>query len=298
MKKAESGQEFKDDSELEIWLNERFLPNIVFISEDGYARMCIDALKILKSTAATDYGSSRQRDLGQLWGDMTRGYLAEYAFCLFLKQTWNIDAELGHEKGSLQDYLPSDIHQIQKGSEASRAPNIKIGIKGTKWNGIWFDIPGSQFDHSDVHVFVKVGTARDHLFAYFKHISVFKDKVLKKGIELGVLNQEEANSLFENLPLFQPISAHVAGFVVRDKEYKDLDYSGKKGRMHYTVESWNGEIKTGDLQRIKERENIETNGKIQFEGIGKFAHDKGYLFNVGNLLWKKEDWEKFVIKPL
>ena len=29
--------------------------NTVFIDETGYSKMCIDALKILKTTAATDY---------------------------------------------------------------------------------------------------------------------------------------------------------------------------------------------------------------------------------------------------
>jgi len=294
--KASAGQEFFDNVSLETWLNERFLPNIVLIDEVGYAKMCIDALKILKSTAATDYGSSRQRDLGQLWGDMTRGYLAEYAFILFLQKKWNIQAELGHEKGELKDYLPSDIHKIQKKLETLREPKIKIGIKGVKWNGIWFDIQGAQFHHSDIHVLVKVGTSRDHLFAYFKHISVFKDKVLKKGIELGVLNQKDADILFDNLPLFQSIPAYIAGFVISNNQYKNLDYSGKKGRKNFTINTWNGEIKSGDLDSIKKIEKI--NGKIEFEGIKKFAHDKGYLFNVGNLLWEKKDWEKFVINPL
>lgn len=229
---------------------------------------------------------------------MTRGYLAEYAFILFLEKKWNIKAELGHEKGNLKDYLPSDIHKIHKKSEPLRESKIKIGIKGTKWNGIWFDIPGAQFNHSDIHVLVKVGTSRDHLFAYFKHISVFKDKVLEKGIELGAINQQEADSLFDSLPLFQSIPAYIAGFAVKNKEYKDLSYTGKKGRIHYNIESWNGEIKSGDLQKIKEKENISVNGKVKFEGIGDFSHESGYLFNVGNLLWKKEDWEKFVINAL
>ncbi len=298
LKKAFAGKEFSDDSGLESWLNKRFFPNVVLIDEIGYAKMCIDALKILKSTAATDYGSSRQRDLGQLWGDMTRGYLAEYAFMLFLQKNWNIEAELGHEKGDLKDYLPSDIHKIKKNSEPLREPKIKIGIKGTKWNGIWFDIPGAQFNHSDIHILVKVGTNRDHLFAYFKHISVFKDKILKKGIELGAINQQEADSLFDSLPLFQPIPAYIAGFVVKNKEYTPLSYTGKKGRKNYNIESWNGEIKSGDLQEIKEKEKLSTNGKIKFEGIGDFSHENGYLFNVGNLLWEKEDWEKFVIESL
>lgn len=299
VKKSEVGKEFSSDSfSMELWLRERFLPNIVFIDESGYAKMCIDALKILKSTVATDYGSSRQRDLGQLWSDMTRGYLAEYAFLLFLQKNWDIKAELGHEQGNLQDYLPADIHKIQKNLEPLRDPKIKIGIKGTKWNGIWFDIPGAQFDHSDIHVLVKVGTNRDHLFAYFKHISVFRDKILKKGIEIGAINQQEADSLFENLPLFQPIPAYIAGFAVKDVAYEDLAYTGKKGRMHFNVETWKGEIKGGDLQKIKEREEISARGKVKFEGIGSFSHESGYLFNVGNLLWKKEDWETFVINRL
>lgn len=299
IKKAKAGQEFTNESDLKIWLNDRFFPNIVLIDEMGYAKMCIDALKILKSTVATDYGSSRQRDLGQLWGDMTRGYLAEYAFILFLQRNWGIKAKLGHEKGKLKNYLPSDIYKIQKESELlSREPKIKIGIKGTKWNGIWFDIPGAQFNHSDIHVLVKVGTNRDHLFAYFKHISVFKDKILKKGVELGAINQQEADLLFENLPLFQPIPAYIAGFVVKNKKYNGLAYTGKKGRIHYNIESWNGEIKLGDLQKIKEKEQLPINGKVKFEGIGGFSHENGYLFNVGNLLWERKDWEKFVIKLL
>lgn len=86
IKKALLGKEFFDNSTLDKWLNDRFLPNIVFIDETGYAKMCIDALKILNSVAGTDYGSSRQRDFGQIWGDMTRGYLAEYAFVIFLQE--------------------------------------------------------------------------------------------------------------------------------------------------------------------------------------------------------------------
>jgi hypothetical protein len=229
---------------------------------------------------------------------MTRGYLAEYALILFLQKNWNIQAELGHEIGELQDYLPSDIHKIKIDNEPLRDPKIKIGIKGTKWNGIWFDIPGAQFNHSDIHILVKVGTNRDHLFAYFKHISVFKDKVLKRGIELGALNQVEADLLFDNLPLFQPIPAYISGFALKNSEYNELSYSGKKGRKNYNIETWCGEIKSGDLQRIKELENITIAGKVKFEGIGQFAHDNGYLFNVGNLLWKRDDWEKYVIDQL
>lgn len=297
IEKAISGGEIITSDQYEDWFNNRFVPNVVFIDEEGYAKMCIDALKILKGTAATDFGGSRQRDLGQLWADMTRGYLAEYAFIKFLKDKWGVEAELGHEEGKLSDYLPMDVHKVKKpGETALREPNIKIGIKGTKWNGIWFDIPGKQFEHSDIHVLVKVGTGRDHLFAYFKHISVFKDKVLKKGIEVGSLSQDEADTLYNRLPVFSPIPAYIVGFSKTKDSYEALPYLGKKGRINYTIQSWKGEIKAGNLKEIKEKEKVE--GKVSFLGIGKFAHDSGYLFNTGSLFWIKDEWQKNVIDRL
>lgn len=289
IEKAEAGSEIGTNCSARIWLESRLLPNSVKIDENGYTRMCIDALKILGTTAATDFGGSRQRDLGQLWADMTRGYLGELAFSLFLKKKWDIECKLGHEVGKLEEYLPMDIHMIRKNGGNYRAPNIKVSIKTTKWNGIWMDIPGDQFNHSDIHVLVKVGTGRDHLFAFFKAISVFKDKVLKRGEDVGSITTDESKLIYDNLPTFKPIPAYICGFVKKDKKYNALDYQGKKGRKNYNITGWNGPIHSGDLDRIKEREHVT--GQIRFEGIGSFAHDNGYLFNADHLLWKPDDWE-------
>lgn len=275
----------------EEWFEERFKPNVVFIDEGGYARMCIDALKILSTTAATDYGSSRQRDFGHLWADMTRGYLGELAFKIFLEHK-GVEVELGHEVGQLSDYLPSDIHKIKKAGEEARSPCLKIGIKSTKWNGIWLDIPGDQFNHSDAHIFIKVGTGRDHLFAYFKKISVFRDKVLKVGQNIGLLSDGEADSMYDKLPTFRPIPAYVCGFVLRDAEYADTSYQGKMGRKNYSISGWNGPIHPGDIERIRQTEKVS--GSVKFEGIGTFAHDKGYLFNTGNLIWGEKNWRELI----
>ena len=279
---------------IEEWFHERFVPNLVFIDEEGYSRMCVDALKILGSTAATDYGSSRQRDMGQLWADMTRGYLGELAFLLVLEKRWKIKAVLGHDVGALEDFLPMDIHLIQKPGEKYREPQSKLSIKTTKWNGIWLDIPGNQFEHSDVHVLVKVGAGRDHLFAFFKKISVFKDKVLKIGEEIGSLTPKEAEALFDSLPSFKPIPAYVCGFALKGRGYERLSYTGKKGSKNYNISSWNGPILPGDLERVKEKEHVA--GKVSFDGIGSFAHDSGYLFNTGSLLWRDTDWDRVIEK--
>jgi hypothetical protein len=292
LEKAILGGEFTDVEDLDKWLNERFLPNIVFIDENGYARMCVDALKILSNTADTDYGGSRQRDLGQKWADMTRGYLGEHAFKKYLESIWKIECNLGHEVGMIQDYLPMDIHQVRDPGGEYRVPKIKISLKTSKWNGIWLDIPGAQFAHSDVHVFIKIGAGKDHLFAFFKHISVFKDKVLKKGEEVGSLTKDEASELFTKLPTFKPIPAYICGFVLKNKDYNPLSYEGKKGRKNYNITAWNGPIKPGDLDEIKQIESIT--GSVKFQSIQEFSHDTGYLFNTGNLLWQREEWQRII----
>lgn len=292
VKKAFAGGEISNS--LEEWAKKRFLPNIVFIDDIGYSQMCIDALKILRTTAPTDYGGSRQRDLGQLWADMTRGYLGELALSLFLKKNWGIEMTLGHEKGELSKYLPTDMEAIRKPNEKKRKPRIKVGIKTTKWNGIWLDLPGSQFDHSDVHVLIKVGTGRDHLFAFFKKISVFKDKIFKVGKDIGFLSEKEAELLYASLPNFRPVPAYVCGFILKSEKYKELSYGGKLGRKNYEINSWNGPINPEDLDEIKRKESVP--GKIRFKGIDKFSHDKGYLFNTGNLLWTRRDWDLVISK--
>ena len=53
-------------------------------------------------------------------------------------------------------------------NSSTEVEKLNISIKTSKWNGIWLDIPGNQFEHSDIHVFVKIGAGRDHLFAFFK----------------------------------------------------------------------------------------------------------------------------------
>lgn len=293
IKKALEGGETGIEN-VEDWVNNRFIPNCIEIDKDEYALMCVNALKSVFSVAASDYGSSRQRDLGQMWADMIRGYLGEIAFVKFLKANWNIQADIGHEKGKLSDFLPMDIHQITLPDEPSRKPKLNISIKTSKWNGIWLDIPGNQFEHSDIHVFVKIGAGRDHLFAFFKEISVFRDKVLPIGEKVGSLTKAESESIFESLPSFVPIKAYICGFVSKFKKYQPLSYSGKKGRKNFTIHGWNGPISAGDLDKIKEMENVV--GKSAFSGIGEFSHDQGYLFNTGNLVWSKSDWDNVIAK--
>jgi hypothetical protein len=294
LKKALEGGETAIDK-IEDWVNNRFIPNCVEINRDEYALMCVNALKSVFNVAATDYGSSRQRDLGHIWGNTISGYLGELAFVKFLKNNWGVVADIGHEKGKLAEYLPMDIHKVKLPNEPIREPNIKISIKTSKWRGIWLDIPGDQFNHSDIHVFVKIGVGTDHLFAFFKEISVFRDKVLKIGEEVGSLTKTQSEDLFESLPTFSPIKAYICGFAPKNKEYKSLSYSGKKGTKNFEISGWNGPLSQArDLDKIKEIEKLP--GKASFLGIGRFNHDQGYVFNTGNLIWSKANWDSIISK--
>lgn len=281
------------------WFSERLRPNVVLINQDGYTKMCIDALRIVSSVAGTDYGSTRQRDLAQLWADTTRGYLGELGFQLFLRQNYGVESELGHEQGELADYLPLDIHRVKKSGEDWRIPKMKLGIKATKWNGIWFDIPGDQFKHSHIHVLVKVGAGRNHLLAWLKSLGVFQDKILPEGRRIGHLSNDDVEKIYTALPNFEPIPAYVCGFVKTTNSYDELSYNGRLKRFSamtkkqsYVIQSWNGPIHEGDLQTIRQRESAT--GSLTFEGIGSFAHNEGYLFNAGNLHWQKKEWAEVI----
>ena len=289
IEKAQEGGEI--ETTVEDWVVQRFLPQTVIIDEVGYTKMCVNALKAINNMAATDYGSSRQRDLGQLWADTTRGYLGEYAFTLFLQKK-GIIAHLNHELGHLSQFLPTDIPHVETTSGEVRVARCNISIKTSKWNGIWLDIPNEQFSHSDFHVFVKVGTGRDHLFAFLKHLSVFKDKVLQRGEDVGAITKFQSAELYDALPNFSTIPAYICGFVSRHTTYQNLDYQGKSGRKNFTVTGWNGPIFPDDLERIREREQIS--GKVQFTSIGTFAHNKGYLFNSGRLHWQESAWKELL----
>ena len=284
-----SGECERSPDSIREWIDSRFMPNTVFIDHAGYSEMCIAALRTAQSTVATDFGSSRQRDLGQIWSDKTRGYLGEYAFKQYLSEKYGIEVTLGHAEGSIAEYEGSDVRGIST-SKGERPPFLSIGIKQVKMNGMWFDIPNDQFNKSDIHVCVKVGVATDHLFSFFKSISVFRDKVSKLGTDNNFITGEESTRIYDAIPSMSKIHAYITGFVRSSFPFLDLPYTGRKTPTKFVINCWNGQIKSGDIARIASAEHRNIN-KIEFEQIQKFSHDNGYLFNTGSLLWKPEDWQ-------
>lgn len=295
-KKSLLSGEFSNESSFEDWIENRLKKNVIFLNKSDYEEMCLNSLKSLRNFAETDFGSSRQRDFNQKWADTTRGYLGEKAFQKFLLKRFEIKSKLKHKKGELSDFIHTDIHAIKrKGEKKLQSLRKTISIKTTKLNGMWLDIPGAQFHHSDYHVLIKLILEQNHMFSFFKEISIFKDKLLRRAVEKGYFKKHEADNFFNTIPSLDKIPAYITGFVKSQNFKSNYKYKGKKGHIHYTITSWRGKYKHSFLTRIKDKESIT--GNVNFQGINKFSHDDAYIFNTGNLNWSDSDW-KTLIKSL
>jgi len=276
----------------------------VVLDENDYLKAALHALRLAPRIAATDYGTARQRDLGQLWADTIRGFLGEIAFVKWLREKYGLSAVLDYRRGSLEEFLLSDIKSIN-----GRQPGLKISIKTTKLNGIWLDIPGAQIEHSDVYVLVRVGVIREHLIAFFKKISVIRDKLMKTALERGLLREEELSEIWDSLPEFSSLPAYVAGFLDKaelsehiNNKYSIIEADGeikvKRIIINKYLGFWHPEeniyLKNFREFLRQKGKNIRDDMKIEFEGIGDFSRTLHFIASSGLLKKRKEDWDSIV----
>jgi hypothetical protein len=290
---AISGGETKnDDASIENWIHIQLKPNLIFIDKSGYTEQALDALKTLSTQVLTDFGTSRQRDFGQAWADKTRGYLGEQAVVQFLSDKFKVETRLAHQQGNPEDFYDSDIAEVKDGGNF-RPPRVFVGIKTTKFNGIWLDIAKEQFLKSNYHVQVKIGGGTSHLFSFFKEIGVFEDHILKVGLEQKFLTQQEADQIYRDIPDFKPIPGYITGFAIRSEEDGGFIYGGNKARLHYTINTFKGLLPRDYEEIIKKREKM-SGGSVKFQSIEKFSSSDRYLFNTGNLVRTYSDWKNVV----
>jgi hypothetical protein len=278
----------------------------VVLDEDDYLKAAVYGLNLAPKLAGTDYGTARQRDLGQLWTDVIRGFLGEIAVAKWLKERFGITAELDYRLGPLEEFLPSDIKSV-----AGREPRLRVSIKTTKLSGLWLDVPGAQIEHSDVFILVRVGVTREHFLAFLKKISVIRDKLLKEAVERGLVKEEEVEQIWDSIPEFTAVPAYIAGFLdkteiqdkLRDRTAvieADGDVKIRKVVINRFLGFWHpGE----DIYEEKLKELLRRKGKpvrdemsIEFEGIGDFSKTLHFIASSGVLKKRKEDWEKLVEK--
>jgi hypothetical protein len=276
------------------------------LDEDDYLKAALHALRLAPRVAATDYGTARQRDLGQLWADTIRGFLGEIAFAKWLREKYGLAVELDYRRGSLEEFLPSDVKSVN-----GRLPRLKVSIKTTKLNGIWLDIPGAQIEHSDVFVLVRVGVAREHLIAFLKKISVIRDKLMQIARERGLLSEEELSEIWDSVPEFSPLPAYVTGFLDKAEiaehvknRYCIIEADGEVKVKRAVINKYMGywhpdeDAYAKNLREYLKRKgkSIEDGMKIEFEGIGEFSRTLHFIASSGLLKKKREDWESIVKK--
>jgi len=288
------------------WLNW----SSVVLDENDYLKAALHALRLAPTLRGTDYGTARQRDLGQLWTDAIRGFLGEIAFAKWLREKYGLAVELDYSRGQLEEHLPSDIKSVN-----GRQPGINISIKTTKLNGIWLDVPGEQIEYSHVYVLVRVGVTREHLIAFFKKISVIRDKLMQIARERGLLSEEELREIWNAVPDFSPLPAYVAGFLDKSEisehiknEHSIIEADGevKVGRKvsKIVINKYMGYWKSDEDDYAKNlREYLRRKGKsikddmkIEFEGIGEFSRALHFIVSSGLLKKRREDWDSIVAR--
>ncbi len=165
------------ENNFDMWIA-KIKYGIIPLDEGDYVKALIHALRIAPKLVSSDYGSSRQRDLGQLWTDTTRGFLGEIALAKFVKKRFDIKFLLDYTFGDIADYLPSDIKKVELPDGAQIDPKIRVSFKSTKFNGIWLDEPGAQIERSDAFILIKLGyfSAKDTKYAKYSKIGVSKQE--------------------------------------------------------------------------------------------------------------------------
>lgn len=289
------------EGSFESWL-ERFKYQFQWLDKDDYSRALIRALWLAPHFAGTDFGSSRQRDLGQVWTDTARGFLGEIALSNFLKERFSVETRLDTSRGDLTEFLPTDIAEMKLPKEEWREPKLKISIKTTKFNGRWLDLPGAQFEHSDVFVLVKLGILRQHFLAFLKAISFLKDKLFVKAKNLGELDEDDAKELWDEIPEFEPIPSYIAGFIYKSDinlpiHEINIRLVGKFERTkRLEVSQGIGLFTPENIRSLQKVQEIDPSGscRIVIVPIIDSLTGQHFFAHSGGLQYGEENWNRLI----
>jgi len=303
LKGSENGLEL-NDSNFEEWLG-RIRTNMVWLTHDDYSMALIRALWNCRKFAGTDYGSSRQRDMGQKWTDTARGYLGETAFCRLLHARYGVEAMGDTTRGPLEDYLAKDIVKVKKPGEEWRENRVKLSVKATKFNGRWLDVPGAQIDHSDIYALVKLGVTTDHFMSYLKAADYFAGSLFPNAVERGELTEEESQTLLDEIPDFDIIPAYISGYI--DKGPLNLDTHpinfmkfSRSGRKKVVVKITQG-VGVFNPANIRAYPGVavaDPTGTLDIviDPIIKSLADQHFFAHSGSLKYAEADWRTLIAR--
>lgn len=298
---TEGGLELDD---FEKWLEQRFKPQLVWLDNDDYTRAITRALPQALRFAAADFGSSRQRDLGQLWTDTARGFLGEIAFQRFLKERLNaaIEHDISMDK-TRDEYIASDIKTVfDPKAGYMRPPKINVSVKTGKFNARWMDeYSASKTAMIDTFIFVRVGTVREHFVAFLKAISFLGTKLFPAAERLGELTAQTRKELWDSIPDFEPVPAYIAGYLMRKQlnlpiHELHVKATGRKDKRVLITQGV-GNFSTDVLRADARIRAVDPEGKrpLVIEGIGSDVDDNLHFYaNTGALTFGLDNWRKLV----
>jgi len=280
------------------WLQERFRHQLTWLDKDDYSRALVRALWLAPVFAATDFGRSRQRDMGQVWTDTARGFLGEIALSKFLTGRYGIEAKPDTSRGKLEEFLPTDIAKVRTEGGRWRKSRIKISVKTTKFNGRWLDLPGAQFEHSNVFVLVKIGILRQHFLAFLKAISFLKDKLFVSARNLGEISKKDAVKLWNEIPEFESIPAYIAGFLDKSTLTLPIDMIkaktvGREDKKRIVISQGVGLFSEENVRQHPEIRGLDPSGRlpIEIEPIIDSLTETHFLAHSGALQYGKDRWD-------
>ena len=297
---AADGLEIQND-DFDTWFKERFTKQLIWLSSDDYATSLARALWLAPHFAGTDFGTSRQRDIGQAWTDTARGFMGEAAVSKFLSENFKMEIPPVTRRGKAKEFISTDIEKLKLTNGKEITPKLTASIKTGKFNSRWLDA-GGQFEHSDIFIAVKVGVARTHFISFLKDISFFKDKLFPKAVSLQALSADEAKTLWEEVPVMQPIPAYIPGYINKTDVKLPIDtlYCKVKGKKNkkISVTQAIGVITLAGLRNDPKIQQLDPSGSLPIEIEPMIAQlgdgDLHFFAHTGGLRWGKQNWDAFV----
>jgi hypothetical protein len=294
--------------ELEVppaeWFEKRFKYQFVWLEKEDYLKALIRALWLAPVFAGTDFGGARQRDMAQVWTDTARGFLGEIALSKFFLEKFGVEVKLETRRGELKEFLSTDVSQIRFSDGVWRQPSLRISVKTTKFGGRWLDLPGAQFQHSDVFILVKIGILRQHFLAFLKAISFLKEKLFPIAEGLGELSAKDAKRLWDEIPEFDPIPGYIAGFLLKSEislpvHMVNAEVRGKK-RKRIVITHGVGLFSPRTVRELKEIRELDQNKNlpIEVEPIMDSLSGDHFLAHSGSLKYGEGSWRQLINRML
>lgn len=191
-----------EKSDLEEWKRSRAYRSMTLSREDYMRALEFAIQAFYGNVTKSHFARQQQRDAGQYITNQVQGKLGEIAFVKFLKDKFNIEAEL--DFSFREGIIPGqDITEIRRGRIAN-PPRIRVGIKATKQRNMFLALSTNEVERddrrSDIYVLVRVGLFPNHI------LRLLKDSPNLRAVQ-------------ENIPPLSNISAEIAGYV----EIQELD---------------------------------------------------------------------------